>query len=50
VLPAIGAAAGALPAVEAKFEPGNINMNKPDKEVKVVLSAVTGDLRGCSHQ
>jgi len=48
VLPSVGAAAGALPAVEAKFEPANINMNKADKEVKVVLSAVTGDLRGCS--
>ena len=48
VWPAVGTAAGELPSIEAKFEPGSINMNKPDKEVKVVLSAATGDLRGCS--
>ena len=48
VWPAVGTAAGELPSIEAKFEPGNINMNKPDKEVTVVLSAATEDLRGCN--
>jgi beta-glucosidase len=48
VWPAVGTAAGELPSVKAKFEPGNINMNAPGKEVKVELSAVNGDLLGCT--
>jgi beta-glucosidase len=43
----LASTAGTLPAVQAQFEPAVINMRTSGRQVKVVLTAASGDLAGC---